>query len=598
MTDRATDLPGLLADANIRLKRTMAAGSSHKVVCPKCEGGRTRELSLSVQIDDDGQGATWNCKRGSCGWTGGGKVQGAERSPRRVEPERRVVPPPQHAPEVTQNRPDPLYAFFANRKISRETVDFFGLYLGRRWFPAHADLAEGEHPAIVFPYSVGGKIVNRKYRSQKKMFMQEKDALPSLFNIDAVTAMDRVVVVEGEMDVLAMHEAGYPQVVSLPNGAPAPNVVNDEKRYLPLETHAELLEKVERFILAGDMDAPGLALREELARRLGRHRCWLVTWPEGCKDCNDTLMKHGADAVRQAIEDAEPYPIEGLYRVTEDTLLALRRRQKPPTMTTGVGVLNKILKLPSDGRLIVVLGPPNHGKTPFVRHLAVHTMEKHDRRWAVFSPEMRPWERFAASCAEWLVGKRFWPPRGDPSMIDQAEQAMTDEELRNAASWLKRRLVMLVNDAERQPPTIDWLLEMARAAILRDGITDLWVDPWNEMSHQRPPNLREDEYIGQSLQRIIALGNRHGCNCWINVHPVTLRLKPGEKMQPPGPYDIAGGAMFFNKADVMLTVFRPADTPLTQVIVRKAKDYEWGRRGDSTEIAFDVATGRYSTPTG
>jgi len=594
MTDRATDLPGLLADANIRLKKTMAPGSAHKVVCPKCEGGRTREISLSVQIDDDGQGATWNCKRGSCGWTGGGKVQGAERSPRRVEPERKVVPPPAVDPR-DQDRGDGLYAWWAKRGISRETVDAFGIYITRKRFPDPL----GDRPAMIFPYLVGGRVVNRKARPpEKNPQLQERDALPSLYNADSITAFDVVNWVEGEPDCLAMHEAGFPQVVSLPNGAPAANVQNDEKRYLPLETHAELLAKVERFNLAGDMDAPGLALREELARRLGRHRCWLVTWPEGCKDCNDTLIKHGAEAVQKAIEDAEPYPIEGLYRVTEDTLLALRRRKKPPTMTTGVGVLDKILKLPSDGRLIVVLGPPNHGKTPFVRHLAVHTMEKHDRRWAVFSPEMRPWERFAASCAEWLVGKRFWPPRGDPSMIDQTDEAMSDDELREAAAWLKRRLVMLVNDAERQPPTIDWLLEMARAAILRDGITDLWIDPWNEMSHQRPPNLREDEYIGQSLQRLIALGNRHGCNCWVNVHPVTLRLKPGEKMQPPGPYDIAGGAMFFNKADVMLTVFRPADTPLTQIIVRKAKDHEWGQRGNSVEVAYSVANGRYSTPTG
>ena len=591
MTERATDLPGLLADANIRLKRTMAPGSSHKVICPKCEGGRTREVSLSVQIDDDGQGATWNCKRGSCGWTGGGKVRGAERTERRVEPERKVVPPPAVDPR-DQDRGDGLYAWWAKRGISRETVDAFGIYITRKRFPDPL----GDRPAMVFPYLVGGVVRNRKFRPpEKNPQLQEKDALPSLYNVDSITAFDVVNWVEGEPDCLAMHEAGFPQVVSLPNGAPAANVQNDEKRYLPLETHAELLGKVERFNLAGDMDAPGLALREELARRLGRHRCWLVTWPEGCKDANDTLVKHGAEAVQKAIEDAEPYPIEGLYRVTEDTLLALRRRKKPPTMTTGVGVLDKIIKLPSDGRLIVVLGPPNHGKTPFVRHLAVHTMEKHDRRWAVFSPEMRPWERFAASCAEWLVGKRFWPAKeGD----DNSAETMTDDELRQAASWLRRRLVMLVNDAERQQPTVDWLLDVAKAAVLRDGITDLWIDPWNEMSHQRPANLREDEYIGQSLQRLIAFGNRHGCNCWLNVHPVTLRLKPGEKMQPPGPYDIAGGAMFFNKADVMLTVFRPADTPLTQVIVRKAKDYEWGRRGDSTEIAFNVANGRYSTPMG
>ena len=63
MTERATDLIGLLTDAGIRLKRSMAPGSQHKVLCPKCDGGRTHELSLSVHINDDGQGAAWSCKR-------------------------------------------------------------------------------------------------------------------------------------------------------------------------------------------------------------------------------------------------------------------------------------------------------------------------------------------------------------------------------------------------------------------------------------------------------------------------------------------------------------------------------------------------------
>ncbi|RVX00471.1 Primase-like protein [Vitis vinifera] len=40
----------------------------------------------------------------------------------------------------------------------------------------------------------------------------------------------------------------------------------------------EYLEKASRIILATDGDAPGLALAEELARRLGRERCWRVKW--------------------------------------------------------------------------------------------------------------------------------------------------------------------------------------------------------------------------------------------------------------------------------------------------------------------------------
>ena len=62
---------GILADAGIRL-RNLRPGHNEHLLCPRCEGGSTREKSLSVTIDADGQGTTWICHRGSCNWTGGG----------------------------------------------------------------------------------------------------------------------------------------------------------------------------------------------------------------------------------------------------------------------------------------------------------------------------------------------------------------------------------------------------------------------------------------------------------------------------------------------------------------------------------------------
>ena len=39
------------------------------------------------------------------------------------------------------------------------------------------------------------------------------------YNINSVVGYDEAVIVEGEMDVLAMHEAGIKNVISVPNGA-------------------------------------------------------------------------------------------------------------------------------------------------------------------------------------------------------------------------------------------------------------------------------------------------------------------------------------------------------------------------------------------
>ena len=39
------------------------------------------------------------------------------------------------------------------------------------------------------------------------------------YNINSIVGYDSCVIVEGEMDVLAMHEAGIKNVISVPNGA-------------------------------------------------------------------------------------------------------------------------------------------------------------------------------------------------------------------------------------------------------------------------------------------------------------------------------------------------------------------------------------------
>lgn len=581
-----TTLADLLAEAGIRLK-SQRAGHQEHVRCPKCDGGRTREISLSVRIDDDGGGATWICHRGSCGWQSGARVGPREDALRPVSP-RPIRKPQPHTPAQTDNRPAWLYEFFDARNIGAHTVREFGVYATTRTFQSL-----GERPAIVFPYTFAGAVANRKYRPHpdKNPQAQEPDALPTLYNVDRLgDAPDTVVWVEGEPDVMALFECGIPHAVSLKDGAPSSVNAANEKRFEALRTHADLLAKPKRIILAGDNDSPGIALREELARRLGRHRCWIADWPEGCKDACDTLARHGVEAVQRAIADAQPYPIEGLQRVTADRLLALRHMPPPSVMTTGCQASDAVLKLPTEGRLIVVTGIPAHGKTSWTRFVMMHTAREHRRRWAVFSPEMQPWEHFVAQCAESLVGKPFWPKAGFDGMSDQ--------EITQAGEWLADRLTMIVCDAEDEAPTMDWLLEKARAVVLRDGATDVLIDPWNEIEQARPDGVSETEFIGRALQRWKAFGLRHGCNIWIIAHPTKpILLKSGERRPAPGLYDISASAHWANKADVGITIHSP-ETGRTELHVLKCRMSRWGTRGEVATMDYDAICGRYTTPLG
>lgn len=573
----------LLSEAGIRVKR-LAPGTTQHTRCPKCDGGTSREdrASLSVTIDPDGQGATWICHRGSCGWQDGSRV----RNEAAVSRSRTLRPPIEHTEAQRTNRPDWLYEWFAGRNIGARVVNLFGIYAGRRWFNDEI----GEAEAIVFPFVWKSAVVNRKYRprAQKQPQAQEKDALQTLFNADALTKhSEEIVWVEGEPDVLALAECGINHGVTLKDGAPSQVNAQNQARFEALKTHETDLAKVRRVVLAGDNDAPGLALREELARRLGRHRCWIVTWPEGCKDACDVLRRDGPDAVTLAIQEAAPYPIEGVHRITVEGLLALQEMPPPAVMSTGTMASDNRLKLPTEGRLIVVTGIPNHGKTAWTRFVMVHTASKQNRRWCVFSPESQPWEEFVAQCAEAYSEKPFHPIRGIPSM--------SKDDIREAGTFLADRVTMLVCDAEDEAPTVEWLLERARACVLRDGATDFLVDPWNEVDQQRG-DMSETDYIGRCLQRFKAFALRHGCNVWIIAHPAKPPpTRPNEKRPAPGPYDINGSAHWANKTDLGLTVHSPS-AGVAELHIWKSRTRRWGARGTMAIMDYDQLTGVYRTP--
>lgn len=110
---------------------------------------------------------------------------------------------------------------------------------------------------------------------------------------------------------------GAPAKASDP-GTPLP-APDADRKYEYLWNCREYLDKASKFVLATDSDEPGQALAEELARRLGREKCWRVKWPltsagQPVKDANEALMRMGKSGVREAVEGAEAFPIRGLFK--------------------------------------------------------------------------------------------------------------------------------------------------------------------------------------------------------------------------------------------------------------------------------------------
>ena len=158
---------------------------------------------------------------------------------------------------------------------------------------------------IQYNYFRNGDLVNVKYRDSQKNFKLHSGAELIFYNYDAVKDAKEIVIVEGEMDALALMESNIYNVISVPNGAGSNNL-----QYL--DNCIELFKEGVSIVLATDNDLPGVKLRNELASRLGLENCKLVDF-KGEKDANDYLIKYGAQVLHETIMHAKPFPVEGIF---------------------------------------------------------------------------------------------------------------------------------------------------------------------------------------------------------------------------------------------------------------------------------------------
>lgn len=575
-------LAELLLEHGIR-PRSYPEGSQ-KLLCPQCSHTRRnrRDPCLSLTIDD--RGARWNCHH--CQWSGSVNERAA------VGIERQQTRKP--APTKPKRPPDdPTLAVFqwlAQRGISEATARRNRIGSARIYVPA----MKADVDCIAFPYFRRGELVNIKFRAlANKAFTQVKNAEAVLYGLDDIADRKVIIIVEGEPDKLACEEASLLNVVSVPNGAQTggkSTTPDDSAAFAYLGNCAEYLDRADRIVLAVDQDEKGRVLEAELARRLGRERCWRARWPDSedapCKDANETLLQHGRDVLRECIEHAEPYPIVGLHNALDflDDTLALYRDGHKRGHSTGWPALDEFMTI-AEGRLSVVTGTPGSGKSEFIDALAVNLAQRYGWRFAVCSFENPPADHLS-KLSEKYLGLPFW---------DGPRQRMTEADLMRAMSWIGDHFHFIRFDDEA--PTMEAIIEKARAAVLRHGVRGVVVDPYNEVEHGRPANMSETEYVSQILGRVRRFAENHGVHFWFVAHPRILRRDKADGPMPlPTLYDISGSANWANKADIGLVVHRPDpinDSTRAEIHVRKVRFKSEGKIG-GLSLRWDRASGRYS----
>lgn len=541
----------------------------HKTYCPQCRFSRKsknkNDKPLSVTINPDGS-SVWKCH--NCDWAGG-FTQDDYRYTAPVQ--RKTVRPKE--PEKKE-RSEGIVEFFRKRSITEKTISDFEIYRAERSF--------GETPeaCIAFPYRVDGELVNIKYRTQDKRFRQEKDAERTLYNIDRVkkywedNPVKEVIFVEGEMDVLAMYEAGFKNAISLPDGAPKEAKFDTNDKRFDALASCDWLHEAEKVIIATDADGPGRALAVELVHRFGKDRCWRIDWADDeIKDANEMLVKNGTEALVELIRKAEPYPIDGLYSVRDyrAQVFDIYDGNVEQPLSTGWPILDQIYKI-MPSTFHVVTGVPNHGKSNFLDQLTVNLAQLHKWKFAIFSPEHSVPQHI----------RRLSEKVSEKPFDVGPNERMDKDDLNNSLDFLHDHFHFI--ECTDEIPTIDWLLSKAKSACLRYGTRGIVIDPYNEINAVRENGKREDEHIRDLISKCKQFCRRHDIVMWMVAHPAKMQRDNDGSIPAPTLYDISGASHWNNMADVGLVVHRDFDQNTTRVITRKVR--EQGLYGNIGEAFF------------
>lgn len=462
-----------------------------------------------------------------------------------------------------------LAAWFMNRGLFESTMKRFNIAEGEHFFPQIGI----KRNAILFPYYRDKKLVNVKYRDAEKNFTLSAGAELIPFNLDSIKDSTTIIITEGEFDCMAIDQAGFKPVISVPNGASTGN-----NNLSWLDGCIDYFDKAEKIILATDKDNPGVNLRTQLSARLGVERCFKVEFGD-CKDSNDVLIKYGADKLKQIINAAESFPIEGAYTVIdiEDELNSLYMNGLKRGYTTGIADFDKLISF-EFGRLYTITGIPSHGKSKFVDWLTTRLNLKYQMKVAYFSPETFPIQIHTAAITELLTGKKF------------GFETLNENDYYKAKVHLNDQFYWIMPEDDF---TVENILSKARQLVLRKGVQMLVIDPYNKLEHQIEKGENETQYISRFLDQIVNFAHKNNIIVFLVAHPKKMPKQANGTYELPTLYDINGSANFFNKTDFGMTVYRDFDQNTVTTVVNKVKFKHLGETGQCS-WKYNIENNRFT----
>jgi len=456
--------------------------------------------------------------------------------------------------------------WFKTRGISHKTLVDLRVGEGPEYMPQTGKTEN----VIKFNYFMGENLINVKYRDGRKNFKLFKGAEKVFYNINSVIGHDYCVIVEGEMDVLALHEAGIPNAISVPNGA---TLNSNNLEYL--DSCIDYFEDKDRIIIAVDSDEAGQALQTELVRRLGSEICHIATF-EDCKDANEYLLKHGKEKLSERISGAKPVPMENVttFRDIEGEITDFVNNGFKPGFQVGLADFDSKFSTYT-GQFITVTGIPSSGKTDFVDQMVVGYNANYGWKTAFASPENQPTYLHAHK-----LMRKVW--QGMPTRDD-----IGGDKWNQIADHCNSNFFHI--DMERY--TLDSVLRKGAELVKRKGIKCLVIDPFNKVRDTECKSEDVNRYTMEYLMKIEVFAKKYDVLVFIVAHPTKMYKDKDGKQEEPTMYNIKGGGEWYDASYHGLLVHRDYAAKTVKVKVLKVKFQNLGENQAESHFKWEPQSG-------
>jgi len=463
---------------------------------------------------------------------------------------------------------DKVEEWFNSRGITQRTLDELKVGQGPEYMPQSGK----QENTIQFNYIMGDELINVKYRDGRKNFKLYKGAEKVFYNINSIIGHKDCIITEGEMDVLALHEAGITNAISVPNGA---TLHHNNLDYL--DNCIDYFEDKEKIIIAVDTDEPGLALRAELVRRLGAEVCYLVDFEE-CKDANEYLTTYGKEKLKETINRARAYPLENVttFKDIEGDVKDFVTNGFKPGFQVGLENFDKIFSTYTS-QFITVTGIPSSGKSDFVDQMVVGYNANYNWKTAFASPENAPNYLHAHKLMRKVWGN------------------MPQREDIGGAKW--NEVADHVNDnfyfIDMEKYTLESVLRKGAELVKRKGIKCLVIDPFNKVRDRNASSIDVNIYTLEYLTKIETFAKKYDVLVFIVAHPTKMYKNSEGKIEEPNMYNIKGGGEWYDASYHGLLIHRDYEAKNTKVKVLKVKFQNLGDNGAECFFTWEPKSGRF-----